>query len=115
VYAPATRRLPVGPSVPLLMVPDEQVAAEINAAAHVIRQSLASASTDDAGGVPHFTGAYLANCFVGRLGNCIGVAADCLSTVHHHVTSRASLASHGSPALLRVFPGYLKWRSPIPE
>ena len=57
-----TRRLPVGPSVPLLMVDDEEVAAEITAAAHVIRRS-------------HSSGAYFANCFVRHLGNCIVPAA----------------------------------------
>ena len=39
-----------------------EVAAEINAAAHIIRQS-------------HGSGAYLANCFVRHLGNCIVPAA----------------------------------------
>ena len=55
-----TRRLPVGPSVPLLLVPDHNMATEITAAAHVIRQGV---------------GAYRANCFVKRLGNCMVPAA----------------------------------------
>jgi len=45
------------------MVPDQAVAAEINAAAHLIRQCHAT------------SGAYLANCFVRHLGNCIVPAA----------------------------------------
>jgi hypothetical protein len=53
---------PAGPSVPLLLVDDDEVAAEINAAAHMIRHS-------------HSSGAYLANCFVQHLGNCIVPAA----------------------------------------
>ncbi len=46
-----------------IMVPDQAVAAEINAAAHLIRQCHAT------------SGAYLANCFVQHLGNCIVPAA----------------------------------------
>jgi len=66
----------VGPSVPLLLVPGDEVAAEINTAAHIIRQS-------------HCTsGAQLANCFVGRLGNCLGGAPHRLPTMYltsHHI------------------------------
>ena len=45
------------------MVDDQEVAAEINTAAHVIRQNHCTA------------GARLANCFVGHIGNCIVPAA----------------------------------------